>query len=137
MKGAIALCAAVMLTGCATSPVPAEQADQVPSERLYGLQNQPKTPHATVQITRDSGVNFSMCNASVHIDGKKVAELEPSETASFYVDPGERVLGITTGGGICANLMQELESSLKEGERKRYRISMDASGSLDLSRTAF
>ncbi|MBS8267200.1 hypothetical protein DYI26_00425 [Halomonas litopenaei] len=137
MKGWLSLAAAALLTGCATSPIPAEQADQVPDSRLFGLQSVPASPYATVQVTRDSGINFSMCNVSLHVDGKKVAEFEPEETASFYVAPGDSVLGITTGGGICASLVQELGADLESGETKRYRISMDASGSLDLSRTAF
>ncbi len=132
----IAMGMALLLAGCATSPVPVGQADQVPPDRLYGLQQDPDTPHGTVQITRDSGVNFSMCTVSAHVDGTKVADFKPSETASFYVSPGEHVLGVSTGGGICANLVQEIESSIGVDENKRYRIYMDASGTLGISRTA-
>ena len=137
MKGWLTLAATALLAGCATSPIPAEQADQVPDERLMLHQETPTGPYGTLTVTRDTGITGSACNARLSIDGELAAEIAVGETASFFLSPGEHVLGVITGVGLCPERLKETAATIIEGEAKRYRISLDLNGSIDLSRTAF
>lgn len=132
----LAMVSVFLLTACATSPVPVEQAAPIPQARLFGLQERPSESYGTMQVTRDSGATGSACNVRLRVDGVKVAEFAPGETGTFYLVPGEHVLGVITGVGLCPNRLKENAAVIVEGETKRYRISIDGNGALDIARTA-
>ncbi|WP_146010661.1 hypothetical protein [Halomonas heilongjiangensis] len=127
--------AAVLLAGCATSPLPSEMASPVPKARLVAFQDANHGASRLV-ITRDKGVTGSGCRTNTFINGVHAAEIGAAESASFFLPPGRHFIGINTRG-ICSSGMKEAEISLVEDEEVRYRISIDNTGSLHLSPTAF
>ena len=121
-----------LLAGCATSPVPAEKADPVPSSRLYAYQA-PVSGQATLIITRDKGFTGSGCNTKISIDGQRAASIASGESAKFYLAAGEHMISASS----CGSGLKEREVSIAPGATKRYRISIDSSMSMDLSPTSF
>lgn len=130
MKFIVVALGAMLLAGCATSPVPSENADPVPSSRLFAYQK-PATGDAVLIVTRDSGFVGGGCNTSVSIDGRKAAEIGSGETAKFYVSSGEHIVGASS----CGSGLKEREANIKAGATKKFRISIDSSMSMDLSPT--
>jgi len=131
LLGAVLL---VLLAGCSTTPIPSESADPVPAERLYANQ-QKSDGDATLVVTRDNGFVGSACNTRLMIDGRLVAEIGEGETAKFYIPAGDIILGVSTG--VCGGGLKEREAKLSAGKVKKYRISIDRTGSMDLSPTAY
>ncbi|MDH4565942.1 hypothetical protein E8E95_04560 [Pseudomonas sp. BN414] len=134
MRNAIGGAVLLALVGCATSPISAEQADQVPSDRLYSYQTSSDGP-ARLVVTRDTGFTGSACNTRVLIDGRLAALIGPGETAAFYVPAGGFILA-AEGNAACYTGLKEREVVIESGKTKRYRISIDTSFSMDISPTA-
>ena len=132
MRALIYMLASTLLAGCATSPVPAEKADPVPSARLYAYQP-PLSGQATLIITRDKGFTGSGCNTKISIDGQRAASIASGESAKFYLAAGEHMISASS----CGSELKEREVSIAPGATKRYRISIDSSMSMDLSPTLF
>lgn len=132
MRLLIGALAVAVLAGCATSPIPAEQADPVPRSRLFAFQV-PSSGQAILMVTRDKGFTGGGCNATISVDGRRAAEIGSGETAKFYVAPGERILSASS----CGSGLKELESTITAGSTKRFRISIDSAMSLNLSPTAY
>lgn len=132
----LAAAGVALLSGCATSPVPSSQADPVPAGRLLAFQTAPASPYGTLIVTRDSGFTGSACNTTLYIDGKKSAEIASGESAKFYLEPGERIVGVNSTT-LCGGGLKERSFVLSAGAIKKYRISIDTSMSMDLSPTAF
>lgn len=130
MKFIYTVIALLLLTACATTPVPSGKADPVPSSRLFAFQK-PASSDAVLVVTRDSGFVGGGCNTSVSIDGRKAAEIGAGETAKFYVAAGEHIVGASS----CGSGLKERETSIKSGSTKKFRISIDSSMSMDLSPT--
>lgn len=131
MKLFVGALAVALLAGCSTSPVPSDQADPVPSSRLFGYQKQGSND-AILVVTRDNGFTGSACNTTLSIDGKKSAEIGSGETARFYVPAGDHIVGAAS----CGSGLKERETSIKPGNTKKFRISIDSAMSMDLSPTA-
>ncbi|WP_415842537.1 hypothetical protein [Pseudomonas wadenswilerensis] len=127
---------AALLAGCATSPIPSNQADPVPAARLTGYQMKPKVGFGTLVVTRDTGFTGAACNTLVYIDGKQSAEIGSGETAKFYLPAGERIIGVNSTT-LCGGGLKERSFVMDAGATKKYRISIDTSMSMDLSPTAF
>lgn len=125
----------VLLAGCATTPTPSESADPVPGDRLYAYQ-QNTGGEATLVVTRDNGFLGSACNTRLMIDGRLAAEIGPGETAKFYIPAGDVILGVNSNS-VCGGGLKEREAKLSAGMVKKFRISIDTSGSMDLSPTAY
>lgn len=132
MRALIYMLASALLAGCASSPVPAEKADPVPSARLYAYQT-PLSGQATLIITRDKGFTGSGCNTKISIDGQRAASIASGELAKFYLAAGEHMISASS----CGSGLKEREVSIAPGATKRYRISIDSSMSMDLSPTSF
>lgn len=132
MKFFVGALAVALLAGCATSPVPSEKAEPVPSSRLFSNQK-PSSGDAILIVTRDTGFVGGGCNTTVSIDGRKSAEIGAGETAKFFVQAGDHILSASA----CGSGLKEREASIKAGSTKRFRISIDSSMSMDLSPTTF
>ena len=132
MKLIVGAFALAMLAGCATSPLPSDKADPVPSSRLFARQKQ-TVGDAVLVVTRDTGFVGSGCNTTISIDGVKSAEISSGETAKFYVSAGDHIISASS----CGSGLKEREASLKAGSTKRFRISIDSAMSMDLSPTAY
>jgi len=125
--GAVAV---ALLAGCATSPVPSNEAAPVPSSRLFAFQSQAHGD-STLVVTRDKGFVGSGCNTTVSIDGRRAAEVGSGETAKFRVAPGEHIVSASS----CGSGLKERETNIKAGGTKKFRISIDSAMSMDLSPT--
>jgi hypothetical protein len=132
MRILIGALAVALLAGCSTSPIPAEQADKVPSSRLYAFQ-EPLTGKSALIVTRDEGFVGSGCNTTISIDGQRSASIGSGETARFYLRPGDHMISASQ----CGSGLKERETSIQPGATKRFRISIDSAMSLDLSPTSF
>jgi hypothetical protein len=118
---------AVFLVGCATSPIPAEKAARVPSERVFKFQSKSASESGSILVTRDTGFMGAGCFLGLYIDGVLAAKFDPGESASFFVPVGERLVGVggASGAGLCAlgdGKMRETTAVFRGGEVKRYRI---------------
>lgn len=122
------------LAGCSTSAIPPELADKVPANSIYGFQ-QPKSPNdARVAFTRDAGYSGAACDFAFTINGVKAASVGISETATFYVQPGPAILGVSMGT-ICSGDVQEISVDLKPGYAYQFRGFRNASGDPGISAT--
>jgi hypothetical protein len=130
MRILIAPLAVALLSGCASSPTPPSEADQVSSSRLYAYQTH-TNGDSTIVVTRDKGLIGGACNATVSIDGRKSAEIGTGETARFSVSPGEHIVSMEA----CGSGLKERETTTKSGGTKKFRISIDSAMSMDLSPT--
>lgn len=119
-----------LLTGCASSPVPSSEAEPVPSSRLFAYQAI-VSGGSTLVVTRDKGFVGAGCNAMVTIDGRRAAEVGAGETAKFRVAPGVHIVSASS----CGSGLKELETTIKAGGTKKFRISIDSAMSMDLSPT--
>ncbi|SOZ34866.1 hypothetical protein [Cupriavidus neocaledonicus] len=126
----------MLVCACSSTPVPASKAAPTPSERLSGLQTPPPGEFATLVVTRDEGFYGSACDTVLSVDGKEVGRLRSGEVARFYAKPGAIILGAQTSA-MCLGGLKEREVRLPPASTVRYRISIDSSGGLDLSPTAF
>lgn len=132
---------AVLVAGCGTTPTPLSEAIPIEKNRLYGFQEKTETKNATIILTRDSGAAGSACYFGFWIDSTLAARFDTSETAHFFVEPGERLLRVgrdPMGNGLCANLdpsqTTQRESTFKPNERKQYRLKLNSSGEVDVQR---
>ena len=130
------------ITGCSTALVPLSEAVAVPFARIQAFQTQTDVTSATIIIIRDKGFVGSACRLSFYLDGVLAAQIGPRQTARFYVEPGDHLVRAEGGGGgapgcgLNKNTGATRETTLKRGETKVFRISTDASGSIDVQRAA-
>lgn len=131
---------ALLVSGCATTPVPISAAKQAPTDRVLAFQIAAGDKTATVTVIRDEGFIGSACYYAVHINRVLAARLDVAEFARFYVEPGEILLRAgrdPEGGGLCGvdlDNWTQREAFLKPGEQKSFRLSIDLNGKLDIHR---
>lgn len=130
MRILIGALAVALLAGCASSQVPSSEAKPVPSSRLFAFQT-PIGGGSVLIITRDKGFVGAGCNATVSIDGRRAGEVGAGESARFRVAPGEHIVSASS----CGNGLKEVETTIKSGATKKFRISIDSAMSMDLSPT--
>ncbi len=126
---------ALLLSACATTPVPS--ADARPAAAVYDLAlTRPQPGSAAVTVVRDSGLMGAACNDVLYIDGQKIAALGTGEKITVYLSPGHHVLG-TTAAGICAGGTASAETTIRAGESRTYRIGSGQGGTLSMQPSAF
>lgn len=141
MKIFAGLLLALVLAGCNSVPVSLNNATHAPADRVLAFQTPPHGPSGTIVVTRDKGFNGSGCYYALSINGTLAARLAPSETATFYLSPGDLLLRSgrdPEGRGLCGtfkNERTERETILKDGEKKYFRLSIDSNGKTDIERT--
>lgn len=130
MMKKVALIAAMALAGCATSPVPIEQAQIAPQNKLLAYQNKSAVNNSTIIVVRDSGLFGVGCALAVYVDGKKSAFLDAGEKAVFYVPAGIHNVGVgSSENGLCSGMViRNLSATTIPGVPQNFRISMDGSG---------
>lgn len=129
------LCA-LLLSGCATTPITARYADDVPASRhvqAAALQERPNT--GRLIVTRDGGFMGSACAYVLYLDGTPVARVRGGERVLLYVEPGAHILS-THASGICGGGTAEVETTVQMHQAKRYRIASGQDGTLTLMPTA-
>jgi len=117
---------AILLSACSTKPA------MTASGIAPMLYNKATAETATVIVTRDSGLLGSACKAYVFIDGKEVATLRSSESATLHVPSGRHVISFDTARGLCPSATDALDVIINKGDTKRYRIRGDMNGNWQL-----
>jgi hypothetical protein len=126
----------VLLSGCATTPIPSDRAKPVSIDRLLAFQKLPKKPYGTLLVTRDRGALGQHCKVFIYIDGLHAASVWSGETAKFYVSEGDRIIGINTSS-YCSGGLKEYQQQVRVGETHRMRVSIDSSFTINIAPTAF
>lgn len=129
-----ALAATLAFAGCATTPIPAEQAKV--ATQVSALQTPPAGAYGTLIVTRDESVMGAGCTAVLSIDKQEIGRLATGETARFYRAPGTFILASVSAPALCTGGLRERLVEVKAGQETRYRISIDTGG-MDLSPTAY
>ena len=122
----------IFISGCATSPVPANERRRVPSDRVTDASVLQPTTQRTVRfiITRDSGYVASATSIQIFIDGRQVAQLATRETVTAYISPGSHLIGARFSWGLIPPVEREF---IANPERPTsIRITTDQNGNLDL-----
>lgn len=134
----IGIVTAILLSGCATTPIPSSEAKPVPSDRLLAFQEKKTETTSTLVVTRDVGYTGSGCWIGFSINGTMAAKFDVGETAHFFVPPGELVLKSGgNGNGLCAlskDYWTQRESILRANETKFFRLSTSTDGWTDIQR---
>jgi len=87
---------------------------------------------------RDSGTTIgAFCDVTFAINGRVAALMRSGEEATFHVEPGELVLRAAWSEGLCNMMVKQTqrETTLKSGETKLFRITVDTAGNLDVQRS--
>jgi hypothetical protein len=93
---------AMVLVGCATTPVPSSSARPVPPERILAPEfTKPHQGFAMLVVTRDRGFLMSACEATVFVDGFKIAKLLQAEQIRLFIEEGDHLVGVSSDAGIC------------------------------------
>ncbi|MNL25541.1 hypothetical protein D3C87_1470260 [compost metagenome] len=130
MRKTLAVMVLIGLAGCATSPTPPGSAANVPSDELYGFQEQGRENPGKVTVIRDTGFTGSGCDVLVYIDGKRAAKIGPGQKATFYVRPGVVNLGSgPSGTGLCAgSAMKTISVNIQIKQENLFRLNGDMQG---------
>lgn len=125
--GALAL---IVLAGCSTTPMSAQDAAPVPSDELYAFQSKTADANSRITVIRDGGFVGSGCDLVFYIEGRRSAKIGPGQRASFYVEPGPVNLGTGLAeSGLCAGAaIRTISANIKAGTENQFRISGDMSG---------
>lgn len=126
-----------LLNSCATTPVSNNDAKTVPAERIISKSAHVKNlGEATLIVKRDTGFTGSGCNIVVYLDGKAIAELDTGEKVTFYAQPGDHILSAKQTS-ICVAGLKEVDITLKENDKKTYRIGFGGNVDMSINATAF
>ncbi|EAX8475141.1 hypothetical protein CQK57_03325 [Salmonella enterica] len=138
MKKMILVCAVgLVLTGCATKPVSNEDAKPVPLKQVIDASLlDKKEGTGQVIIKRDSGIFGSACLSRVYVDGKEVADIDPSQKLTIYPTIGDHIFS-SWPKGICGGGMSEQAGKVVEDKTLMYRIGYGSNGEYGIHPTAF
>ncbi|MGI2056216.1 hypothetical protein ACRN9T_03335 [Shewanella baltica] len=120
------------LSGCATSAVSVDQAKSAPVSRVFI--NDAANTEAEITLIRDSGMMGGGCYVDVYLNDKLAATLDTSEKVTIKVNAGELYLGSQlSGSGLCiGSSIRHLETSIKQGQHKLYRVMTGQSGDVQI-----
>jgi hypothetical protein len=106
----------------ATSPVSVEHAAQVPRERILSTTYAHHQDNAQAFVfVRDSGMLNSALYDMLWVDGEKVAELDPKERITIFLQPGQHL--VTIGWVAKGNAAMGPSILLKvPSDKSTYRI---------------
>lgn len=121
----IALLSVLLLSACATSPVPVEQANAVPSDRVYWNVRPVQARTAKVTFVRDTGFLGGGVLFHLSINGQKAASVDTGERVSFEIDPGEYVLGFQPTDAFGTMTGYTIDQDIKPGQQYFYRLLME------------
>lgn len=134
----VILTGAIMLSGCATSPITTNSAQPVPASQILSAELVTQTNGtAEVVVKRDSGMRGMGCMVRIYADAdadaKPVADLWRSEKVVMYLPEGDHIISASTcGGGVV-----EIQTIVKAGKVNTYRVGFGVVSELGIFPTAF
>ncbi|MCM0080001.1 hypothetical protein L4X63_00195 [Geomonas sp. Red32] len=133
----IALTFSIFAFGCATTPVPSEEATLVPSNQIHDnryLQEREGT--GEVIVKRDKGFLGSGCFSKVYIDAIFIAYVDPAEKVVLFLPEGDHLVGAEPNS-ICGGGLSESKASVTKGKKLVFRIGYGSNGDYHILPTAF
>ena len=128
-----------ILASCSTTPVPVEETNLVPADRMFAYQFPSERTTATIEVIRDRGSTMADCHIGVFINYQLAARIDPGEQARFAIEPGRITVGAgrdPRGERICVTdqgNVQHLETKVANGETKLFRVSTTGFGRIHIS----
>lgn len=108
MKYVIAAAFFLILVGCATTPLPTDEALQVPSTRVLQPSALNPTPgFGSITIKRDVGAMNWICNTTISVDLTPIAIVDRGEKLSIYLAPGTHILAVSSNFGCGGDVVEE------------------------------
>ncbi|QXO42224.1 hypothetical protein JA116_16795 [Morganella morganii] len=138
MKKSFPLLAVLFIAGCSTSAVNQSTAKLAPSEQVFLYQIKSSEYSSSITVVRDTGLHGAACLSTVYIDGIKAAKLDTAEKVTFYIQPGNHVIGagFEKEGLFCGDrVRQERDITIKADESRAYRVFTDQDGNIDIRST--
>lgn len=138
MKGCCIAIATASLAGCATAPIPGDQAIDVPASRVRTAKwagNGVGT--GRVIVKRDKGFSGSACFIRLFVDGESVADMDTAERLVMHLPTGEHVLSASTVGSMCGAVVVETMLNADSSRTKMLRVGFAGSMDLFIQPTAF
>jgi len=133
----LTLTSSLFLFGCATTPVPTEQATLAPMDRIINksyLEKQKGT--GEVIVKRDAGIGGSGCTSRVYVNATAVADIWSSEKVILFLPEGDYIIGAEPNF-ICSGGLSETNASITAGKRLVFRIGYGSNGDYRILPTAF
>jgi hypothetical protein len=128
---------ALIVTGCATTPVSTASAQEVPRSQVLNTSFlDQREGFGQVIVKRDQGFSGSACRSRVFANGTAVAEIGTGEKITFFLPEGDQMLG-AIAAGICGGGLVEAKVSVSHLRSAVFRISYGSSGDFSIQPTAF
>ena len=121
-----------------TTPVPINEAEPVPPDRLFVYEFPSEKTTATIEVFRDRGSTGADCHIGVFLNHQLVARIDPGERARFAIEPGTITVGAgrdPRGEELCSTdqgNVQHVEITLANGDTKRFRVSTSRFGRIHI-----
>ena len=136
MRRILAVLPLVLLAGCSSFRLDAENITPVPGDRLLAYQDEFQNGGRLV-VNRDMGLMGGGCYVAIEVDRKLAARIGMAEVASFQVPAGTRVLGLTLDpldDTLCGmgRLHKELAVKVAPGSTQYFHIVSENRGGFDL-----
>ena len=129
MKSFIFLVAVAAIAGCVKLPqYSPDQADLVPTPRLYGFT---KRSDAHLVVVRDES-DDGRCTIRLSIDGRPAADFESGEVAHFGLTMGVHWLSALPAQGCSDLLIKNVKIAVKTGDALIMRIDETGMGSVTI-----
>src|SRR5262245_37689116 len=130
--------AAILLAACATTPVPSSSARPIPPERILAPEmTKPHQGLAMLVVTRDKGFFIASCEATVFVDGVKVAKVLQREQLRLFVEEGEHLVGVSSDEGICLGGSDQKPVTVTRAKPVLLRIAAGNGFSVKIEQSAF
>lgn len=133
----VVLCSALLISACATKPIPNNAATPIPNEQILDFRFSSPTPNTgEVTIKRDSGFGGSACSTRIFVNGQPIADIYASEKIVLHLPSGEQILS-SWPNGICGGGMSEVKTLVKAGTNSSFRVGYGSNGDFSINPTAF
>lgn len=137
------LVATIALAGCATRQISADQAQPVPTDRVFAFNTAGDGASGQLVVTRDVGAVGGACPLALYIDGTLAAHLRRGESVTLTVPAGSRIVSASFAGkGLCkwgdeSAHRREISRMVTAGNKTSIRLALAHDGLIQVSPTAF
>lgn len=127
----------LFLHGCATTPVPTDQASLVPAERIINKSYiEKREGTGELIVKRDEGFGGSACTSRVYVNALPIADIWTSEKVIMHLPAGDYIVGAEPNS-ICGGGLSEASASISVGKKLVFRIGYGSNGDYRILPTAF
>lgn len=137
------LVATIVLAGCATRQISADQAQPVPTDRVFAFNAVGDGASGQLVVTRDVGAVGGACPLALYIDGTLAAHLRRGESVTLTVPAGSRIVSASFAGkGLCkwgdeSAHRREISHMVAAGSKTNIRLALAHDELIQVSPAAF